>query len=67
MASAFWVPVPALLDETFRVDTPFARGFPGIQVGDPDRHVVWGLTYRFLELFLARIGHPLPSRWVALD
>lgn len=37
--------------------------FPGIVVGDPDRHVVWGLTYRFLEIFLAEIGCPLPSRW----
>ena len=37
--------------------------FPGIVVGDPERHVVWGLTYRFLELFLATIGHPMPPRW----
>jgi hypothetical protein len=37
--------------------------FPGIVVGDPERHVVWGLTYRFLEIFLGIIGYPLPERW----
>ncbi len=65
--SAFWVPIGHLLEDQRHVDTPFARGFPGIQVGEPDRHVVWGLTYRFLELFLARIGNPLPERWGPFD
>jgi hypothetical protein len=39
-------------------------GYPGILVGEPDRHVVWGLTYRFLEIFLDVLGRPLPERWV---
>jgi 8-oxo-dGTP pyrophosphatase MutT (NUDIX family) len=63
---AFWVPVPVLLDPACRVDYPvqIALGivYPGILVGDPQRHVVWGLTYRFLEIFFRVVGHPLPDR-----
>jgi hypothetical protein len=32
-------------------------------VGGPERHVVWGLTYRFLEIFFEIVGEPLPNRW----
>jgi 8-oxo-dGTP pyrophosphatase MutT (NUDIX family) len=67
VASAFWFPVRDLLDPDRHIDYryPARKGmhFPGIVVGDPDRHVVWGLTYRFLEIFLSEIGHPLPPRW----
>jgi hypothetical protein len=37
--------------------------FPGIVVGEPDRHVVWGLTYRFLEVFFRALGRPFPDSW----
>ena len=72
VAEAFWFPVSDLLDPERHIDYryPGMEGsgmkemhFPGIVVGDPDRHVVWGLTYRFLEIFLATVGHPLPARW----
>jgi hypothetical protein len=33
-----------------------AETYPGILVGDPDRHVVWGLTYRFVEMFRSVAG-----------
>jgi 8-oxo-dGTP pyrophosphatase MutT (NUDIX family) len=64
---ALWVPLRSLLDPRHHVEypTPWA-GYPGILVGTPDRHVVWGLTYRFLELFLARLGQPLPDRWTSV-
>jgi 8-oxo-dGTP pyrophosphatase MutT (NUDIX family) len=64
--TAFWVPLATLVDPRHHVEypTPWA-GYPGIRVGDPERHVVWGLTYRFLEIFLARLGSPLPDRWGA--
>lgn len=59
-----WVPLRRLVDPRHHVEypTPWA-GYPGILVGKPGRHVVWGLTYRFLEIFLERLGHPLPDRW----
>jgi 8-oxo-dGTP pyrophosphatase MutT (NUDIX family) len=61
--SALWVPTAYLLDEGRRV--PFywppdqrETHYPGILVGEPNRHVVWGLTYRFLELFFAALRRP---------
>lgn len=64
---AFWFPVAALLDPERHVEYPVERrgmtSFPGILVGQPERHVVWGLTYRFLEVFLEVVGDPLPDRW----
>jgi 8-oxo-dGTP pyrophosphatase MutT (NUDIX family) len=65
---AFWFPLTGLLDAerhvVHAIDLP-GRGtrFPGILVGAPERHVVWGLTYRFLELFFEIVGRPLPPRW----
>lgn len=48
---AFWVPVPTLLDPSARVTHRWGAvgRFPGICVGHPERHVVWGLTYQLLE------------------
>ena len=64
---AFWFPVPALLDAGRRVEYAVwpdsELRFPGILVGTPERHVVWGLTYRFLEVFFEIVGKPLPNRW----
>jgi len=52
-----WVSLSALSDPGRRVEYVHpllgAESYPGILVGDPDRHVVWGLTYRFVEMFLA--------------
>jgi ADP-ribose pyrophosphatase YjhB (NUDIX family) len=64
---AFWVPVRSLVEPARQVRRAF-RGtgsfeFPGIVVGEPDRHVVWGLTYRFLEVFFRAIGRPFPDQW----
>jgi 8-oxo-dGTP pyrophosphatase MutT (NUDIX family) len=62
---AFWFPLDGLLDRARHVQYT-AHGefeFPGILVGEPDRHVVWGLTYGFLESFFSAIGSPLPDRW----
>jgi 8-oxo-dGTP pyrophosphatase MutT (NUDIX family) len=63
---AFWFPVAGLLDPARHVDYRIPRGgpaFPGILVGVPKRHVVWGLTYNFLESFFHLVGRPLPDRW----
>lgn len=60
---ALWVPLGALLDPGSHVDYahPLLRGalYPGIVVGDPQRHVVWGLTYRFVQGFFEALGQPL--------
>jgi len=64
VAQAFWFPLAELLDPARR-DHYEIRGlrFPGVRVGEPGRHVVWGLTYRFVEGFFERVGRPLPHRW----
>jgi len=64
VAEAFWFPVRELLDPARR-DHYEIRGlrFPGVLVGEPRRHVVWGLTYRFVEGFFERLGRPWPDRW----
>jgi 8-oxo-dGTP pyrophosphatase MutT (NUDIX family) len=61
---AFWFPLRALLDpERHVVGRRYAgTQLPGILVGRPERHVVWGLTYRFLEHFFEVLGRPLPGR-----
>jgi len=62
--TTLWVPLTRLVDPAQRVEYPTPiGGYPGILVGEPDRHVVWGLTYRFLEIFFERLGTPLPERW----
>ena len=67
VADAFWFPLAELHDTSRHVqfETPALkrRPFPGIEVGVPDRHVVWGLTYRFLDIFFDALGKPLPDRW----
>jgi len=64
---AFWFPVVDLLDAGRHVPYPHARydgrQLPGILVGIPDRQIVWGLTYRFLDVFLSAVGRPLPNHW----
>ncbi|MCC6850020.1 MAG: CoA pyrophosphatase [Deltaproteobacteria bacterium] len=59
-----WVPTAHLEDRARRIPFYWPRQqrdvhYPGILVGQPDRHVVWGLTYRFLELFFVALGRQL--------
>ena len=63
---AFWFPLAELSNGQRQVDYRHPRvpvDFPGILVGQPERHVVWGLTYRFIEEFFTVVGQPLPRRW----
>ena len=67
---ALWVPLVQLSEPGRRVEH-FHRAlqgmaFPGIRVGAAEGHVVWGLTYRFIEQFLEIVGAPIPDRWGAL-
>ena len=63
---AFWFPLDSLSDRERHIDHPAkvesGRLFPGILVGKRGRHVVWGLTYRFLDRFLTILGQPFPER-----
>jgi 8-oxo-dGTP pyrophosphatase MutT (NUDIX family) len=62
---AFWFPLPSMLDESrsveFSVPQRPGQRYPGVLVGQPDRHVVWGLTYRFLQSLVDLLGHSLPG------
>jgi 8-oxo-dGTP pyrophosphatase MutT (NUDIX family) len=67
---AFWFPLASLLEAERQVEYSVmprvGLRFPGILIGEPERHVVWGLTYRFLEVFFEIVGRPLPNRWESL-
>jgi 8-oxo-dGTP pyrophosphatase MutT (NUDIX family) len=71
VAEALWVPVSALSAPDRHIHKAFhgtgGMAFPGIVVGDPDRHIVWGLTYRFIEVFHRVVGRPFPNRWGAIE
>ena len=63
---ALWVPILQLAACEHHVDHAYPgldQVFPGILVGEPERHVVWGLTYRFIEVFFEVVGLPFPERW----
>jgi len=67
--AAMWFPLHELHSPDRHVDYTVARmdyKFPGILVGEPDRHIVWGLTYRFLDIFFEAVDRPLPDRWAGL-
>jgi 8-oxo-dGTP pyrophosphatase MutT (NUDIX family) len=61
---ALWLPLGELCDPLRAVRHPVPRAgsllYPGIRVGEAGRHVVWGLTYRFLEDFFRLVGRALP-------
>jgi len=64
---AFWFPLAGLHDRERQVEhvvesMPDVR-FPGVVVGQPDRHIVWGLTFRFLDRMLHLIEHPFERTW----
>lgn len=69
--SSLWFPLTGILDRErhvgYRSAETGSMEFPGVLVGEPGRHVVWGLTYRFLELFMEAIEHPLPDRSAEFD
>ena len=71
VAEALWVPVADLSAPDRHIHKAFhgtgGMSFPGIVVGDPDRHIVWGLTYRFIEVFHRVVGRPFPNNWGAIE
>ena len=71
VAEALWVPVVDLSAPERHIHKAFhgtgGMAFPGIVVGHPDRHIVWGLTYRFVEVFHRVVGRPFPNNWGAIE
>ena len=64
--SAFWFPLAELRSEARRITHKIPQlpdhDFPAIVVGEPARHFVWGLTYRFLEEMFDLMERPLRAR-----
>jgi 8-oxo-dGTP pyrophosphatase MutT (NUDIX family) len=62
---AFWFPLADMLEQVRSVEYTTVHGpearYPGILVGVPDRHIVWGLTYRFIENLMDVLGHSIPG------
>ena len=66
VAEAFWAPL-AWFEDPDRVTLyrhpPYRGvGFPGVIVGSPERHIVWGLTFRFVSTFFRILDRPFPAR-----
>ena len=65
-----WTELQPLIDGTVHdTETYPVQGKPTIFNGYrlPAGHFVWGLTYRFLEVFFQIVDKPLPERWGELD
>ena len=55
------MPTTTLLDPTRHVGYRWGPAqLPGVLVGTPDRHVVWGLTFQLLTQLFEAIGLALP-------
>ena len=66
VVAASWVPFSDLLDPARHVSERFdyqghVLEVPAIDTGIGPGPPLWGLTYRFLELFLGMLDHPLPE------
>lgn len=66
VARAFWVRFETMLDTKRHVTYPFVyEGFhvpmPALDLLGPEQPVLWGLTYRFLDLMLGLTGRKIPS------
>jgi 8-oxo-dGTP pyrophosphatase MutT (NUDIX family) len=66
VAQAFWFPLHGLLEPRRHVRYPVSmKGreveFPGIVLGEDGGQVVWGLTYRFLQLFIELMERSFPA------
>jgi 8-oxo-dGTP pyrophosphatase MutT (NUDIX family) len=63
--SAHWIRLVDALDADRHIVRTFLhRGreldLPAIRILDDDAPVLWGLTYRFFDVFMRVIGHPIP-------
>lgn len=66
VAEAFWVAFSTLTDPTRQVRRKFRYAeqeleLPALDLLGPGQPVLWGLSYRFLELLLGRAGRSIPT------
>lgn len=66
VAEVLWMKLSDLLDPARQVERTFRYRehrleLPAIRVLEEDEPVLWGLSYRFLELFMRLIGRPIPA------
>ena len=70
VAEAFWVPLAWFEDPSRVIDyrhPPYPDvSFPGVVVGKSERHIVWGLTFRFLAAFFGIVGRRFAAGRVTL-
>ncbi len=59
-ASLAWFEDPARVID-YRYPPSPDVSFPGVVVGDPKRHVVWGLTFRFVSMFFEILQRPFAA------
>ena len=68
--NAFWLSLGEIESKERNVERAFDyKGtdfvLPAIQVLDEDDPVLWGISYRFLELLMERVGRPIaPMPWM---
>jgi len=64
--SAFWSPLDHCTDRERQSIRQFryqdrSRPLPTVRLlDDPDAPVLWGITYKFMDGFMSRIGRPIP-------
>lgn len=66
VAEAVWLPLFELEDSSRHVQQRFhylgyELDLPAVDVLGQEQPVLWGLSYRFLELLMRRIGRPIPT------
>jgi len=66
VAAAGWVPLRVLTEPRRRVTRTYRYlerdvKMPALRIFDDGSPYLWGLTYRFVERFLARLGTPIPA------
>ena len=65
VADTRWLPLADLEHPTRQVERDFryrehTLGLPAVQVFDPPAQPLWGLSYRFLELFMGALSRSIP-------
>jgi len=67
VAEAFWLPLSECTNPARHIEDDFdylgnLLHLPGLRASDaPEAPALWGLSYRFLEILMERLGRPIPT------